>query len=249
MGGGQAARGGLSEEIEAVLTRALAPTPDARFPDARSMAQAIERLRDHGEHIATGDDLAEAVRDAQRSLPPPGRKVIALSSVPAEPGPDSVEGPSELARTAAPGGVGAFTLRFPTRQVDGASEPARASPDRWSAPEPRTERIAPVESPPSSGAPALVSDEPGAPVPGARESHEAIEQDAPAAPGADEPRRRALRRGAIAAVLGAALLGVVAFVTNAPRRTQAIVLAPPPPSPSLLRAAPGGDLRAGGPRP
>src|SRR6185437_5881242 len=54
-----ALRGEVGEEIEAILARALSPSADARFADAKAMAQAIEGLRDRGQRIATGDDVAE----------------------------------------------------------------------------------------------------------------------------------------------------------------------------------------------
>jgi hypothetical protein len=117
------------------------------------MAQAIEALRDGGQRIATGDDLAEAVRAAQRDLPAAGRKVIALTGSSAGP-PSSDDAPRELTRTGAPGAVGAFTLRFPvradatTKQRDPEGDAGPRPPDRWNAPEPRTERIAPDERPP-----------------------------------------------------------------------------------------------------
>ncbi len=207
-------RGDVSEALEAILARAMAPSPDARFSDAKSMAQAIEGLRDRGQPLATGDDLAEAVRAAQRELPAAGRKVIALStSVPADQAaPDSDDAPRELTRSGAPGAVGAFTLRFPTKQVSGVSQPANGAAggaDRWSAPEPRTERIVLDEPAP---VPLLLLTEPERPIELPPERASELPADPP-----ESPRQRAIRRGAVAAVVAVALLGLVALGLRAPR--------------------------------
>ncbi len=156
------------------------------------------------------------MRAAQRELPAAGRRVIALSSSSvdgADAPPDSGDAPRELTRSGAPGAVGAFTLRFPTKQQrSGVSEAtvAGAAGDRWSAPEPRTERIALDERPPPS---ADVGPLPLLPV--AIERAGERPSELPAEPSSG-PRQRAIRRGAILAVLAAALLAVVAFAVRAP---------------------------------
>ncbi len=235
-----ALRDGVSDAVEAILERALAPTPEARFPDARSMAQAIERLRDGGQRIAHGDDLAEAVRAAQRELPVAGRRVIALTGASAaDPQADAAsdEGPRELTRTGAPGGVGAFTLRFPvradatTRQRD-EGEGTEPRPDRWSTPEPRTERIAPEEA---RAAPVLAeraehTDSPrpadlgSAPYPAV---HLPEPAEPPSGESMEEPRPRAVRRAAIAVLLAAAVFAVVAFAVRTPPHEGGLDAAPP----------------------
>jgi hypothetical protein len=225
----RARREDVSEAVEAILAKALAPDPGERFADARSMAQAIERLRDTGQAIAGGDDVAEAVRAAQRELPALGRKVIALSRAsataePEEAAPD--ESPRELTRTGAPGGVGAFTLRFPvradatTRQRDEEAGAEPRVPDRWSTPEPRTERIQPealletqAEAEPGRGDPA------SAPYPAVH---------VPSGEVPEAPRPRPVRWTAGAAVLAAAVLGLMAFAVRAPARDEGWV--PPPPA-------------------
>jgi eukaryotic-like serine/threonine-protein kinase len=239
----------VSEALEAILERALAPTPAARFPDAKAMAQAIEGLRDHGQPLANGDDLAEAVRAAQRELPAAGRRVIALSSsAPAgggEAAPPSDDAPRELTRTGAPGGVGAFTLRFPTKQRDGVSEHAGGAADRWSAPEPRTERIAADDRPPPSAAAVLLST--GTEI-------DRLPEDTvvpPSEPPVGGPRQRAIRRGAVTALVAVMVLGLVAFVVRAPpggdRREGSAApssLPVPPPAASEAPPAPAITLAA-----
>jgi serine/threonine-protein kinase len=273
----RARRPDLSESIEAILARALAPSPEARFPDARAMAQAIEALRDQGQRIATGDDVAEAVRAAQQELPAPGRRVIALTGQDGHPhsqedapeaAPEPEDSPRELTRTGAPGGVGAFTLRFPvradatTRQRTGAESLTR--PDRFAPPEPRTERIDPSERRVFDGG------APHTPAQGRHDGgdtalgcHDGGDTDTPALDGgtpepsvgtsslvgsalagharpdeaaapsgqADGPRQRTLRRGVITVVVAAALLGVAAFFTRAPR-----TVAPPGSSAPIAEA-------------
>jgi serine/threonine protein kinase len=164
----------IGESVERIVAKALALRPDDRFRDARAMAQAIEALRDEGQRIATGDDLAEHVRAVQKHLAPSGRPVVPLSRRPApqteapgteaehphaqeaegdpEPDEDAVR---ELTRSQ----VGeAFTLRFPSAN-DALTESERAShvPDRWSAPEPRTERIDPPSEPLAESEPAMAT--------------------------------------------------------------------------------------------
>ena len=227
-------RGDVSDPLEAILVRALAPSPDARFSDARAMAQAIEGLRDRGQPLATGDDLAEAVRTAQRELPAAGRRVIALStSAPAGPDTDPDEAPRELTRSGAPGAVGAFTLRFPTKQQrSGVSDPANGGGDRWSAPEPRTERILESERPPS-GAAVLPLPLVGAVAERLPERTSELPAEAP-----EGPRQRMIRRGAILAVVATALLGTVAFVERMSGTGRQAVAPPTPSAASALALGP-----------
>jgi serine/threonine-protein kinase len=246
-------RDDVSPAIEAVLARAMAPQASARFPDAKAMAQAIEVLRDAGQRIAHGDDLAEAVLRAQRDLPAAGRRVIALTGSSSAPASD--DAPHELTRTGAPGAVGAFTLRFPvradatTRQHEPDADPTARPADRWNAPEPRTERIAAddlASGPlPSHGSePFVFPVEPGT---GSGSVPEPVERAEPP-PSADAPvegpRQRAIRRGALAAVAAAALLALVAFAVRPGPGAGA--QAPSPPSSILPAATPPPEASAAG---
>jgi serine/threonine-protein kinase len=195
------------EAVDALVRRALAGDPADRFPTARAMAQAIEALRDRGQRLASADDLADAVRAAQKALPAAGRRVIALGS--AAPGEEEEE-PRELTRAG-----GGFTLRLPvradatTRRAE-AGEGAESSRtlDRFAAPEPRTERIsaverpAPVEPPIPAGVP-------------------------------DAGRVRALRRAGLAAVAIVAVGGAVALSRRGPEpRAPRVAASSAPPSSS-----------------
>lgn len=94
----RALRADVSEQLEAVLDRALAPTPEGRFPDARAMATALTALGDanHGSHsLATDDDLAMVVRKARSELPASGRPVIALSAT----SPGAIDGTGAVVET------------------------------------------------------------------------------------------------------------------------------------------------------
>ena len=104
-------RGEVSAEIDAVLRRALAPSPRDRFADAKAMAQVIEALRAHGQAIAGGDDVATAVEAAQRAQPVQGKRVIALSGAARADSDDDSIVARELTRTGVAGGVGSFTIR------------------------------------------------------------------------------------------------------------------------------------------
>lgn len=233
-------RGEVSAEIEAIVARALSAGAAARFPDARTMAQAIEGLREGGQRLASGDDLADAVRAAKRELPAEARRVIPLSS--ASPGPASGDAPHELTRTGVAGGVGAFTLRFPVRADDttrreGSADAAVGSSravDRYSAPEPRTERIdldqrlsraaaSPELAPPAD------ADELPAGVPPAT------------------ARQRALRLVALAALALAAMVGILAITSSATRPHGplfASASAPAPPASAAPIAASAGAASA-----
>jgi eukaryotic-like serine/threonine-protein kinase len=104
-------RADVSPAIDALLRRALAPSPRDRFADAKTMGQAIEALRAEGQAIAGGDDVAAAVEAAQRAQPAPGRRVIALSGSAREPRDEDSIVERELTRTGAAGAVGSFTIR------------------------------------------------------------------------------------------------------------------------------------------
>jgi serine/threonine protein kinase len=112
----------VSAEIDAILRRALAPRRADRYPDARSMAQAIEALRDAGQRVAGSDDVADAVRAATVSLPTQARRVISLSASSAEPE------EQELTRTGGPGGAGSFTLRVSDRSGMTLRDPTLTAP-------------------------------------------------------------------------------------------------------------------------
>lgn len=155
-------RAGVSPAVDAILGRALAPERALRFPDARAMAQAIEGLRDQGERLASGDDLAEAVREAMRALPAPRPRVIGLSgslgrpSDAPEPAPEPDEPERELTRTAGREGVGSFTIRI----ADGSQGSARIEPSAAASLERATLRIESDASEGTAGArlePASVS--------------------------------------------------------------------------------------------
>ncbi|WP_049876299.1 serine/threonine-protein kinase [Sorangium cellulosum] len=65
----------VSPALEAILSRALAPRRDDRFPDARAMLEAIEALREAGHEIGTPEDLGALVSAALKESPesrPPG---------------------------------------------------------------------------------------------------------------------------------------------------------------------------------
>jgi hypothetical protein len=246
-------RGEVSEELEAIVARALAPSPDARFGDARAMAQAIAGLGDRGQRIAGGDDLAEAVRAARRALPAAGKRVIALSSAAPPPGgaandpmtrregepeaPD--DAPRELTRTGVRGAVGAFTLRFPVRadattrsdrspDLAGLAERSvlpgeRRTVDPYATPEPRTERIAIEER----VAPPAETEEEAAP--------------------SGSPRQRAVRWAALGVVLLVAVLGAIPLArrlasSTAPSTGSSSAAttgsAPSPPDPPTAVTAP-----------
>jgi hypothetical protein len=215
-------RAEVGEELEAILGRALSPAPGDRFGDARAMGQSIEALRDHGQKIATGDDLAEAVRAAQRELPAAGRRVIALSGTEAEPEPRDDGPPRELTRSGGAAGVGAFTLRLPARadtEEPAAGErvlgPDGRAVDRFSVPEIRTVRIA-AEHP--------------------------EEEPVPADPTAG--RRRAARRGMAAILVAVAAIGVISLAQRgeAPAGVHgsSASVSPPvaPPPPVVTATAP-----------
>lgn len=233
-----ASRADVSEALDAILDRALSPRAGDRFASARAMAQAIEALHERGERLASPDDLADAVRVARAELPSPGRRVIALgsgaTSREAEPDP---EGPRELTRHGGAGG--AFTLRFPVR-ADATTRPesvgeaieSRPPTDRYSAPEPRTERIDldAAPAPPLALAPAP----PLAPAPApAPPPDPAMESRAPAS----EPRSH--HRALLVLVLGAAALiavAGVAWVATRPRVATPIAITSSAPTPALSSA-------------
>ncbi|WP_437916966.1 serine/threonine-protein kinase [Sorangium sp. So ce302] len=65
----------VSPALEAILSRALAPRRDDRFPDARAMLEAIEALREAGHEIGAPEDLGALVSAALKESPesrPPG---------------------------------------------------------------------------------------------------------------------------------------------------------------------------------
>lgn len=105
----------IPETLEAVLARALAPDPNGRYPDARSMAKALAEC---GIVQADSDDVAELVQEAVKSQPQPARKVIALLAD--GPGKDGGEEHKntehlierELTRTGFAGGTASFTFKL-----------------------------------------------------------------------------------------------------------------------------------------
>jgi hypothetical protein len=164
-------RAEVTPEIDALVRRALAPSPADRFPDARAMSTAIEALKAHGQTLAGGDDVAAAVEAAQRAQPAPGRRVIALSGA-LRTDSDEADGPAsperELTRTRVDGGVGSFTIRIaggdapPARDDAGSSrgavpttiaDPADPAPST-PAPMPRPAPVTPTMEDPSA-APAI----------------------------------------------------------------------------------------------
>ena len=116
----------VTAELDALLRRALSPSPRDRFADARAMGQAIEALRAGGQAIAGGDDVAAAVEAAQRAQPAPGKRVIALSgSVRAERDDASIV-EHELTRTGAASGASSFTIRVAEGEALPVVETTRA---------------------------------------------------------------------------------------------------------------------------
>ena len=248
-----ASRADVSEALDAILDRALSPRAVDRFASARAMAQAIEALGERGERLASPDDLADVVRLARAELPAPGRRVIALGSAApdreAEPDP---EAPRELTRH----GGGAFTLRLPVRaDATTRQEPAgeaiegRPPTDRYSAPEPRTERIdldadlapplAPAPEPAPSPDPAMESRAPD-PVMDSRAPDPVMDSRDPAS----EPRspRRAIPVAVLgaAALIAVALAAWVASIAMRPRVAPPVAItssAPPP----VVSSAPTAD--------
>lgn len=104
----------VTPELDAVIRRALAPNPEARFPDAKAMTRALAEC---GVTMAESDDAADLVREAVRATPSEkggqGCRVIALSADTPRAGEDD-DDPSgrELTRTGGMGGAAAFTLRM-----------------------------------------------------------------------------------------------------------------------------------------
>ena len=107
-------REGLRPEVAAIVERALSVDREARFPDARAMAQAIEGTRALGQTIASSDDLAEVVQAARVSVPSSSRPVLHLSAG------------GELTRTGALDGLSAFTRTSPVRP-EGSTQPVTPS--------------------------------------------------------------------------------------------------------------------------
>jgi serine/threonine-protein kinase len=71
-------RNDASEPLEALVNQALDPEPDRRCADARVMGQALSEIGDGGNAIASVDDLAEAVRAAEREGVGEAKRVISL---------------------------------------------------------------------------------------------------------------------------------------------------------------------------
>jgi serine/threonine-protein kinase len=97
-----------SPELAAIVLRALAERPEDRYASAREMGRAIDQLVDHGQKLATADDLAEAVAagaplESQRNKP-----VLMLSTNE----PDSLASGTELRRTGEAGAGEGFTLKI-----------------------------------------------------------------------------------------------------------------------------------------
>lgn len=63
----------ISEDLEALLLRALAPRPEDRFPDAATMLDELGALWVREGHRATHADLAAFVREVSGEGPPPTR--------------------------------------------------------------------------------------------------------------------------------------------------------------------------------
>jgi eukaryotic-like serine/threonine-protein kinase len=123
----------LPPEVSALIARALSPKRADRFPDARSMAQAIEAgagLHAAGLRLATGDDVADAVRAAMSERPAKGRRVIGLSGSLGQAEDVAMDPtlPRELTRTGGVEGVGAFTLRLMAPAEEAAEGPRSRSP-------------------------------------------------------------------------------------------------------------------------
>jgi len=198
-------RAEVSPELDALLRRALAPSPRDRFPDARAMVQAIEALPGRGQPSTTGDDVAAAVEAAQRAQPAPGRRVIALSGSLRVDSDDASPVEQELTRTGGVGGVGSFTIRV----AEGEAPPPLDAT--------RTEVLPPPEEipPPVFEPPALRLEETPAP---------------PSLPLDRAPTSRralALAAGALVLAVAVGLGGRALLVAAKAPSTTTIVDAPP----------------------
>lgn len=142
-------RGEVSEELEALLARALAPRRDDRFPNARAMLEAIEELRDAASMTHAPDDLAHLVAAVLReppesrstARPAPGPTLGSTLGLPSEPIEDDDLVGCELIRS---GALDPFTLHIPERRnadVDALD---------WNAPLPSPSRPFSSGPPPSS---------------------------------------------------------------------------------------------------
>ena len=105
----------IPEALDALLARTLAPDPNERHPDARSMAKALAEC---GIVQADSDDVAELVQEAVKSQPQPARKVIALlADGPKETGGEEHKNTEnligrELTRTGFAGDTASFTFKL-----------------------------------------------------------------------------------------------------------------------------------------
>lgn len=151
-------RADVTPALDAILRRALAPTPEVRFPDARVMARALAEC---GLPVAESDDIADAVRAALASPRAPGRRVIALSADRLHDAADDDGAPRELTRTGSADGAAAFTLRVmdePARLTPATSTPEdRSAPTKLEDPrlrEPTRTPINEASAPPRAFTPA-----------------------------------------------------------------------------------------------
>jgi eukaryotic-like serine/threonine-protein kinase len=139
----------VSEELEALLGRALAARREDRFQDARAMLAAIEALRDTSPACDASGELAQRVTAILRE-PPESRSG-------APPAPDPAEDVDlvgcELTRN---GAIDPFTLRVIEHRddLDGAQGAGAAVLD-WDAPPPAP--VGPFSSAPPSSAASSVS--------------------------------------------------------------------------------------------
>jgi serine/threonine-protein kinase len=98
----------VSEELAQVVSRALAERPEDRYASAREMGRAIDQLVEHGQKLATADDLAEAVAAAAPIEPQRSKPVLMLSASE----PDSLASGTELRRSGDAGAGDGFTLKI-----------------------------------------------------------------------------------------------------------------------------------------
>jgi serine/threonine-protein kinase len=123
-----------SAKLAQVVSRALAERPEDRFASAREMGRAIDQLVEHGQKLASADDLAEAVAAATPIEPQRSKPVLMLSANE----PDSLASGTELRRTGVAGAGDGFTLKIRGQSVrpvlpadlPRSSEPAARS-RRW----------------------------------------------------------------------------------------------------------------------
>lgn len=91
----------ISEDLEGILLKVLAPTPDQRYQTAGEMLEDISQLMIRENHRATNNDLAAYIREvveleqgrAKRSTGPEAPRAVVVLSIEAFPPPRSLSTP------------------------------------------------------------------------------------------------------------------------------------------------------------